>query len=87
MIKIDVYRYGSGYRVRAHHHLDGKDERCTENCYYYSTERTYGRKGDKPSETRGLVTAAVVRALNQQETGHVQFLQDLGDQLELDLDL
>lgn len=87
MIKIDIYAYGSGYRVRAHHHLDGADERCTENCYHYTPERTYGRKGDKPHETRALVTAAVVRALNQRETGHVQFLNDLGEQLTLDLDI
>lgn len=87
MIKIDLYPYGSGYRVRAHHHPAPADERCQSECYHYSVERAYGRKGDKPSETRALITAAVVRALNQRETGHQQFLNDLGEQMSLDLDI
>ena len=85
MIKIDLYAYGSGYRVRAHHHDGPADERCSSECYEYAVERAYGRKGDKPHETRALVTAAVVRVLNQRETGHAQFLNDLGEQMKLDL--
>nr|CRY96722.1 hypothetical protein [uncultured prokaryote] len=87
MLKIDLYPYGSGYRVRVHQHPGPADERCTSDCYHYAPERAYGRKGDKPSETRALVTAACVRALNQRETGHVQFLNDLGEQIALDLDI
>lgn len=86
-IRIDVYAYGSGFRVRAHHHEPSADDQCSEDCYHYAPERAYGRKGDKPSETRALITAAVARALNQRETGHAQFLADLGDQMKLELDL
>lgn len=87
MLRIDVYAYGSGYRVRAHHHAADANEDCSQDCYHYAPERAYGRKGDKPAETRALLTAAVVRALNQRETGHAQFLNDVGDQTRMELDL
>lgn len=86
MYVIQIYAYGSGHRVRMHHHPDGRDDRCNADCYEYAPQRAYGRKGDKPSETRALVAAAVQRAVMTAEISHQEFLLEVGEQMVLPLD-
>nr|CRY96728.1 hypothetical protein [uncultured prokaryote] len=85
MIKIDVYPWGSGIRVRLHHHPYGRDRSCGSECYDEATQRTYPARNESPREIRRQIADATSRSIMAPTTGHRQFLFMLGDQQTLDL--
>lgn len=85
MIRIAVYAYGSGYRVRSHEHFGAEDDRCTPDCQNEALERCYPERGQRPHETVTLLLAAITTTLRRQSAAEV--LRAAHDQPYLPLDL
>lgn len=87
MYVIDVYAYGSGHRVRLHHHPYSGNQSCGPECDHYPAQRAYHSRGAGPSEVREGIADAVRRAVLATSISHRQFLLEVGEQQELPLDL
>lgn len=80
MFKLDVYAYGSDYRVVLHHHAREGNAPCDDTCEYESHERTYGQRGQTPKQVRQDIALAAMRAVLNAPYGHVAFLDGCGEQ-------
>lgn len=80
MLRLDIYYYGSGVRVRSHHHAAGADEACNPECEERSLQRCYSEHGESPADTRKRIATAASRAVMASTTGHRQFLLEMGVQ-------
>lgn len=80
-MRIDVYAWGSGYRVRVHEHDGGADDRCCDACTDDHVERAYPDLRVNPFEQRVQVESAIARALRAY--GHAEFMRMLRDQQPL----
>lgn len=80
MYRLDVYYFGTGVRVRLHHHASGADEPCSSQCEETALERCYSEHNESPADTRKRIAAAAARALMTPTTSHRQFVLELGVQ-------
>lgn len=85
MLRLDLYHYGSGIKVRLHDHPYARDDRCGPECENYATERSYPSGGESPRDRRHQVAHAAQAAIMARTLSHRTFLDLLADQPRLDL--
>lgn len=85
MLRVDLYHYGSGVKVRLHDHPYARDDRCGPECEDYATERSYGTREDRPRQRRNDIARAAFDALVTRGMTDQGFLDLLADQPRLDL--
>lgn len=78
MIRLDLYAYGSGIKVRLHDHVGTEDGSCGEYCEEHSCQRAYPQYKDTPQSIRNQVALAAVAALMEKSLSHKEFQNMLG---------
>lgn len=80
MIRVDIYRYGSGWRARSHYHAAGADRDCNSECEDRALSRCYPDHRDTPKQVRASMVVAALLSLNDTGWSHQQFLNDVADE-------